>query len=110
VTTTVDRVLPWRRNSAPPAEEVAPLLNPTGAEKFKRQAAPSHAVITIFSELHMQFPDYTFREASLNPLNLANRADPEEEELFHILAERRRKTEEQHRAILNPKKPWWKIW
>ena len=35
---------------------------------------------------------------------------PESEELFHILAERRRKTEEQRQAILNPKKPWWKIW
>jgi hypothetical protein len=36
--------------------------------------------------------------------------DPEDEELFHILAERRRKTEEQRQAILNPKNPWWKIW
>ena len=24
---TVDRVLPWRRNQQPPADEVAPLLN-----------------------------------------------------------------------------------
>ena len=26
MTSTVDRVLPWRRSAAPPAEEVAPLL------------------------------------------------------------------------------------
>ncbi len=36
--------------------------------------------------------------------------DPEAEDLFHILVERRRKTEAQRQAILNPKKPWWKIW
>lgn len=35
---------------------------------------------------------------------------PESEELFYILAERRRKTEEQRQAILNPTNPWWKIW
>ena len=34
---------------------------------------------------------------------------PEQLELVE-LAERNRKTEEQRQAILNPKKPWWKIW
>jgi twitching motility protein PilJ len=38
-----------------------------------------------FEELKKRLPEYTFREASLNPLNNANRADAEEERLIHQL-------------------------
>ena len=50
------------------------------------------------------FADFLSRIQDFDP------DDPEDEELFHILAERDRKTEEQRQAILNPKKPWWKLW
>ena len=36
--------------------------------------------------------------------------DPEDTKLFHIIQERRHLAEEQRQSILNPKKPWWKIW
>ena len=35
--------------------------------------------------------------------------DPESEALFHLLIERRREVDQQRDAILNPKKPWWKL-
>lgn len=50
------------------------------------------------------FGDFLARIQDFDP------EDPEDEELFHVRTERRRKTEEQRQKILSPKKPWWKIW
>jgi cell wall assembly regulator SMI1 len=50
------------------------------------------------------FADFLSRLQDFDP------DEPESVELFHILVDRRRKTEEQRQAILKPKEPWWKIW
>ncbi|HET6410170.1 MAG TPA: SMI1/KNR4 family protein [Chthoniobacteraceae bacterium] len=50
------------------------------------------------------FADFLARIQDFDP------DDPEDKELFHVLAERRRKAEEQREAIHNAKKPWWRIW
>src|SRR5262249_11989487 len=36
----------------------------------------------VFAAVRKRMPEYSFREAALNPLNPANRADPEEEALI----------------------------
>ncbi len=49
---TVDRVLPWRRTSAPPAEEVAPLLAIHRARHPKAQTARIVRAYEIAAEAH----------------------------------------------------------
>jgi signal transduction histidine kinase/CheY-like chemotaxis protein len=39
----------------------------------------------VFESLRKRLPEYSFREAALNPLNLENRADPEEEKIIRRL-------------------------
>src|SRR5262249_42038818 len=39
----------------------------------------------VFASFRQRLQEYSFREASLNPLNLENRADPEEEKLIRRL-------------------------
>jgi len=56
------------------AEEVAPLLSPLKGEKFDRQAVSSYAVVKNLAKLRTQFPDFSYREAALNPFNQTNRA------------------------------------
>lgn len=65
------------------AEEVAPLLNPMKGEKFDRQAVSSYAVVKNLSKLRAQFPDFIYREASLNPFNQANRAEAWEADIIN---------------------------
>src|ERR671934_158446 len=49
---TVDRVLPWRRSSAPPAEELAPLLTVFRARHPKANAARiARETIDIYAPL-----------------------------------------------------------
>jgi signal transduction histidine kinase len=52
---------------------------------FEAQSATFVARGT-FEELRQRLPEYSFREASLNPLNLVNRASPEEERLIRQFA------------------------
>ena len=58
------------------SEEVEPLLEDSSdaAEKFLPQTIPNYAANTIFKGLRKEFPDYAYREAALNPINLEFRA------------------------------------
>ena len=58
------------------SDELEPLLEDSsdGQEKFLPQTIPNYAANTIFKGLRKQFPDYTYREAALNPMNLEYRA------------------------------------
>jgi protein-histidine pros-kinase len=56
-------------------EEVADLIGELGNEKaFHPQMVPSYAAQTTMKRLQMEFPEYTYRESSLNPTNVADRA------------------------------------
>lgn len=54
--------------------EIRPLLEPQMAERFLPHTVPSFAAQTNFRAIRERFPDYTYKEAALNPTNLADRA------------------------------------
>jgi len=43
-------------------------------EEFRPQSVPSYAATQNFLKLHAQHPDYSYKEATLNPTNLRDRA------------------------------------
>ena len=58
------------------SDELEPLLEDStdASEKFLPQTIPNYAANTIFKGLRKRYPDYTYREAALNPINLEYRA------------------------------------
>lgn len=56
------------------SEEIVPLLNPQMAKDFLPQSVPSYAATQNFLKLRDHHPDYTYREATLNPTNLRDHA------------------------------------
>jgi HAMP domain-containing protein len=75
------------------AEEIAPLLNARKDEKFHVQAVAAYAAIKNFAVLRSQFPDYNYREAALNPTNLADRATESEADIINDFRANPTKTE-----------------
>lgn len=58
------------------AKQIRPLLEPRQKEEqtFFPQSIPAYSAGQVFGYLHTKFPDYTYKEAALNPTNLSNRA------------------------------------
>jgi len=58
------------------SEELEPLLvdSPDASEKFLPQTIPFYSATQIFGRLRKQYPEYTYKEAALNPINLRDRA------------------------------------
>jgi HAMP domain-containing protein len=56
------------------AKEIKPLLSDQLKVRFLPHVVPSWAAQTNLRELSTQFPDYTYKEAALNPTNPADRA------------------------------------
>ncbi len=54
--------------------QVRPLLAPMMAETFLPQSVPAYSATEIFNTLREDHPDYTYKEATLNPTNPRNRA------------------------------------
>ena len=54
--------------------EIVPLLSEKMKEEFRPQSVPSYAATQNFLKLHAQHPDYSYKEATLNPTNLRDRA------------------------------------
>jgi signal transduction histidine kinase/CheY-like chemotaxis protein/HPt (histidine-containing phosphotransfer) domain-containing protein len=62
---------------------LAPAVRKSGAKEMVFEAESATFVARgTFAELKQRAPGYSFREASLNPLNPENRADEEEEKLI----------------------------
>ena len=55
-------------------KEIQPLLADQMHVRFLPHTVPSWAAQTNFSKLRTEFPDYTYKEAALNPTNPADRA------------------------------------
>lgn len=58
-------------------DEVAPVVKDADAHNsasFRPQQVPSYAAQNAMSRLSKQFPDYSYRETSLNPTNINDRA------------------------------------
>jgi len=57
------------------SEEIAPLVAEIGLDKdFHPQMVPSYGAQSTLERLRKQFPEYLYRESSLNPTNVADRA------------------------------------
>lgn len=54
--------------------EIAPLLEPTQEVAFHPQAVSAYAAKKTLAGLHTNMPDYSYREAALNPTNLDDKA------------------------------------
>jgi protein-histidine pros-kinase len=56
------------------SEEIVPLLNVQMSKDFLPQSVPSYAATQNFLKLRDHHPEYAYREATLNPTNLRDRA------------------------------------
>lgn len=56
------------------SEEIDPLLNAQMTKEFLPQSVPSYAATQNFLKLRERHPQYAYREATLNPTNLRDRA------------------------------------
>jgi len=54
--------------------EIKPLLNAQEKHKFLPQTVPAYSANRYIAELQKKNPDYSYKEATLNPTNLSNRA------------------------------------
>jgi HAMP domain-containing protein len=66
------------------SEELKPLLMQAADDQhtFLPQTVPAYGATTIFSKLRQSFPDYTYKEATLNPTNLEDRASDWESDVI----------------------------
>jgi HAMP domain-containing protein len=62
-------------------KQINPLLKTQSHYGFLPQRVAAYSAKEYFNNLRQQFPDYTYREATLNPTNLADRADDWEAEV-----------------------------
>jgi protein-histidine pros-kinase len=76
-------------------EELNPLLEktPDHAERFLPQTIPFYAATVTFNHLRRDYPDYTYKEAALNPTNPRDRADEWEADIIHYFRDHPDKTE-----------------
>jgi protein-histidine pros-kinase len=65
------------------SEQIAPLLKPNIARQFYPQAVSAYAAKRNFDVIHAKFPDYTYREAALNPTNPQDRASDWEADIIN---------------------------
>jgi two-component system, cell cycle response regulator len=61
---------------------IQPELNPLLEQRFLPQTVPSFSAIESLGAIRGQFPDYTYREAALNPTNRRDLAKPWEEAII----------------------------
>lgn len=64
-----------------------PLLepNPEHGKRFLPETVPAFAAMTTFKKLKQKYPDYTYREAVLNPTNPEHRAPDWEADIIRFL-------------------------
>lgn len=76
-------------------EELDPLLEktPDSAERFLPQTIPFYAATVTFNHLRRDYPDYTYKEAALNPTNQRDRAEDWEADIINHFRDHPDKTE-----------------
>jgi protein-histidine pros-kinase len=67
------------------AEQIQPLLNKMQAhdKTFLPQTVPAYSATQVFDYLHKRNPDYTYKEATLNPPDLVDRANDWESDVVN---------------------------
>jgi len=54
--------------------DIKPLLDPLTAQRFHPQSVPAYAATETFNNLRKKYPEYSYKEATLNPTNPRDRA------------------------------------
>jgi HAMP domain-containing protein len=75
------------------AREIKPLLETQMKYTFLPQSVPAYSANTYFAQLQKKFPDYSYREATLNPTNPINRATDWEADIVEEFRKSTDKTE-----------------
>lgn len=67
------------------SEELKPLLAkiPSHENEFIPQTVPAYGATDSFNRLRKQYPEYTYKEAALNPTNPRNRAEDYEADIIN---------------------------
>ena len=56
------------------SEQIKPLLETQMKYEFLPQSVPSYSATEYFAEVHRKYPEYSYKEAALNPTNPRDRA------------------------------------
>jgi len=64
--------------------QIAPLLTRLGDSEFLPQTVPAFGATEQFNALHSKFPDFAYKEATLNPTNLRDRASDWEVDIVNL--------------------------
>jgi len=63
-------------------DEIKPHLDPMLGKVFLPQSVPAYAAVETFGRLREKFPEFSYREATLNPTNPRNLSQPWESEII----------------------------
>jgi protein-histidine pros-kinase len=63
--------------------QIGPLLQTQMKYQFLPQSVPAYAATELFADVRKKFPDYLYKEATLNPTNPRNRASDWESDVVH---------------------------
>ena len=66
------------------ASQIKPLLDTQMRYKFLPQTVPAYAATEQFNDMRQKHPDYTYKEATLNPTNLRDRATDWEADVINV--------------------------
>ena len=71
------------------SEQIKPLLvkNPDHETNFLPQTVPAFAATSLFNAMRKSYPDYSYREATLNPTNLIDRAEDWEADIVRYFGD-----------------------
>jgi protein-histidine pros-kinase len=69
-------------------EQIKPALTAHDDGIFKPQTVPAFAATEIFDHLHKHYPDYSYKEATLNPTNPRDKAVAWEEDVIRNFRDR----------------------
>lgn len=64
-------------------DQIKPLLETQMKYEFLPQSIPGYAATEYFGEVHRKFPEYAYKEATLNPTNLRDRASDWEADIIN---------------------------
>jgi len=74
-------------------KEIKPLLDTQMKYSFLPQSVPAYSANQYFAQLRTKFPDYSYREATLNPTNPVNRANDWEADVIQYFRQNPQDTE-----------------
>jgi protein-histidine pros-kinase len=65
-------------------KEIRPLISDQMAVRFLPHSVPSWSAQTVLRQVQKDYPDYSYKEAALNPTNPSDRATPWEADIINV--------------------------